>query len=217
MKLGLFPFLQFAYKVNCEIRSSSPPTVSRDRFVFPCSSSKIRSPSIFFTILSAISFVSESHTPIKTMNPLPILPSTSPSTFTSLSVTRWITNLITYSPFLCSTSVPAAAPVWSPQTSARTRLILSQTAFLQERSSPPIPRSMTQDLRSKTQLPDAHSSALWSAVYTPPRRTARPHTEAASSLQASLQPSVSPTQTWRAGTRSRTRRTGYRTSSPRPP
>ena len=33
---------------------TEPPTVSSDRLVFPCSSSKMRSPSIFRTILSAV-------------------------------------------------------------------------------------------------------------------------------------------------------------------
>ena len=58
IKLGLFPFLQFAYSVNCETIKSSPFTSFKDRLVFPFSSSKIRSPSSFFKYLSATSLES---------------------------------------------------------------------------------------------------------------------------------------------------------------
>lgn len=44
--------------------------------------------------LSAISLVSVSATPISTRKPLPMLPVTSPSTFTSACCTRCITNRI---------------------------------------------------------------------------------------------------------------------------
>ena len=40
-KLGLLPFLQFAYKVNCEIERISPLISINDKFNFSFSSSKI--------------------------------------------------------------------------------------------------------------------------------------------------------------------------------
>ena len=58
VKDGRFPFLQSAYNVNWEINSNSPFTSCRDRFVFPSESSKIRIPSSFLIILSAICMVS---------------------------------------------------------------------------------------------------------------------------------------------------------------
>ena len=40
VKLGRLPFLQSAYSVNCDTTSTSPPTSSIERFIFPSSSEK---------------------------------------------------------------------------------------------------------------------------------------------------------------------------------
>ena len=77
IKDGRFPFLQSAYSVNCDTSNNSPSTACRSRFVLPWASSKIRRPRSFLIILSAISLVSVSATPISTRNPLPMLPVTS--------------------------------------------------------------------------------------------------------------------------------------------
>ena len=69
VKLGRFPFLQLAYRVNCETIRSCPSTSARDLFVFPFSSSKIRSPSSFFIYLSAVASSSPWPTPIRTRKP----------------------------------------------------------------------------------------------------------------------------------------------------
>ena len=91
---GRFPFLQSAYSVNCDTNNNSPSTACRSRLVLPWASSKMRSPKSFLIILSAISLVSVSATPISTRNPFPMLPVVSPSTFTSACCTRCITNRI---------------------------------------------------------------------------------------------------------------------------
>ena len=102
MKEGRWPFLQLAYKVNWETRSSSPPTSESDRLVFPLSSSKIRILSALSSILSAMSVVSVSLTPTRIRSPLLILPMIASSTVTFASSTRCITNFIFFLPFFFS-------------------------------------------------------------------------------------------------------------------
>jgi len=46
-KLGRRPFLVSAYRVNWDTARIAPPTSRRERFIFPSSSSKIRSVTIF--------------------------------------------------------------------------------------------------------------------------------------------------------------------------
>lgn len=74
IKDGRFHFLQFAHRVNWLTDKISPPISIIDRFIFPCSSSKIRKFTSFFTIFSTSAFVS--HFPIHINNtiPTPILP-----------------------------------------------------------------------------------------------------------------------------------------------
>src|SRR5699024_6024369 len=86
-----------------ETSSNPPSTASRERFVFPFSSSKILRPSIFLIIRSAVSRVSSCETPISTRKPFRIAPTVSLSTRTHASFTLCITNLIFF---------PPAAPVF---------------------------------------------------------------------------------------------------------
>ena len=59
-----------------------------ERLVLPSESANILNPINFFTSLPAISFVSSSHIPIKTIKPFSILPLTFPSMVTLAFVTR---------------------------------------------------------------------------------------------------------------------------------
>ncbi|CCZ23297.1 unknown [Coprobacillus sp. CAG:235] len=99
-KLGLLPFLQFAYKVNCEIERISPLISINDKFNFSFSSSKILKLISLLIILSTISSLSSFVIPTNTINPCLICPFISPSISTLASLTLCTTNLIFISTFL---------------------------------------------------------------------------------------------------------------------
>ena len=77
-KPGRFPFCASPYRVNCETTRIPPPTSATDRFIFPASSSKIRSLTIFSAIQATAALSSPWPKPANTSSPRPIPPRSSP-------------------------------------------------------------------------------------------------------------------------------------------
>src|SRR5580704_4548669 len=94
MKLGRRCPRASPYNVNCETTSAAPLTSSRERFILPCSSSKIRRFATFSARDAATAGVSSRPTPSKIISPLPISPVTRPSTVTLARLTLCTTARI---------------------------------------------------------------------------------------------------------------------------
>ena len=88
------PDLQSANRVNWLMIRSSAPASNGLTFIFPASSSKMRSPQILSAIFSASFSVSSACTPSRTRKPLPMLLLTSPSIDTDARSTLVNTALI---------------------------------------------------------------------------------------------------------------------------
>src|SRR5229473_372207 len=94
MKLGRRCPRASPYKVNCETTRAAPFTSSSDRFIFPCSSAKMRRFATFSASEAATAGESSRPTPSSTINPAPISPVTRPSTVTLARLTRCTTARI---------------------------------------------------------------------------------------------------------------------------
>src|SRR6266404_5890278 len=94
MKLGRRCPRASPYNVNCETTSAAPSTSSRDRFIFPWSSSKMRKLATFSAMDAATAGVSSRPTPSSTNNPAPISPVMRPSTVTLARLTLCTTARI---------------------------------------------------------------------------------------------------------------------------
>src|SRR5690242_7430473 len=91
MNPGRVPLRASPYKVNCDTASTPPPTSSTERFIFPCSSSKMRRSQTSSAIHRASSSPSCVPTPSRTQRPCATEPVTFPSTVTDASDTRCTT------------------------------------------------------------------------------------------------------------------------------
>src|SRR6266851_3907088 len=87
MKPGRVPLRASPKSVNCETASSAPFASSTERFIFPCSSSKMRRSATLSASQRASSSESRVPTPKRTQSPAPMLPVTRPSTATLASLT----------------------------------------------------------------------------------------------------------------------------------
>src|SRR5271156_6741653 len=96
MKLGLRWPRASPYKVNCDMARIAPPVSSTERFIFPCSSAKIRRFTIFSAIAAAVADTSSRPTAISTTSPGPISPVTLPSTSTRARLTLCSTARIDF-------------------------------------------------------------------------------------------------------------------------
>lgn len=85
---GRSPFFVIAWRVNWLTSKTSPPTSSREWFIFPSESLKIRIRRVFLQIHWISSFASPASMPTNNNKPRPISPQTAPSTFTSARRTR---------------------------------------------------------------------------------------------------------------------------------
>src|SRR5215468_9471921 len=94
MKLGRRCPRASPYNVNCETTSALPFTSSNERFIFPCSSSKIRRLATFSATAAATCELSSFPTPSRIISPGPISPVTCPSTVTFARLTRCTTTRI---------------------------------------------------------------------------------------------------------------------------
>jgi len=93
-KLGRRPLRASPYSVNCETTRRAPSTSARERFIFPSSSGKTRSPTTLSAIQASASPVSPSVNPTRRRSPGPISPVTRSSTVTRARETRWSTTRI---------------------------------------------------------------------------------------------------------------------------
>ncbi len=74
MKSGRLPLVQFAYKVNWDIRRMLPPTSNNDLLSLPLTSAKIRSSVHLVAASSIFSCVSEAQKPTNINKPESISP-----------------------------------------------------------------------------------------------------------------------------------------------
>lgn len=88
MNEGRSPFFVIACRVNWLTSKTSPPTSSREWFIFPSESLKIRIRRVFLQIHWISSFASPASMPTNNNKPRPISPQTAPSTFTFARRTR---------------------------------------------------------------------------------------------------------------------------------
>src|SRR3990172_8378499 len=91
-KPGRFPFCASPYRVNCETTRTPPPTSATDRFIFPASSSKILSLTIFSAIQATSALSSACPKPANTSSPRPIPPRSSPPEVTDALLTLCTTT-----------------------------------------------------------------------------------------------------------------------------
>src|SRR5271157_228255 len=122
MKLGRRCPRASPYSVNCDTTSASPFTSSSERFIFPCSSSKIRRLLAFSAIPAATPEVSSLPTPSRIISPAPISPVARPSTVTFARLTLCTTSRIIL-PWGCSPP-QAGTPVGKVSTSIHFLLLL---------------------------------------------------------------------------------------------
>ena len=89
---GRRPRLTSPYNVNCGTTRMPPPASSRERFIFPASSSKIRRWTSFPASRSVSPSSSSTPTPASTTRPGPISATVRPETWTAARDTRWTTR-----------------------------------------------------------------------------------------------------------------------------
>src|SRR5258705_2837616 len=156
MKLGRRCPRASPYSVNCETTSAAPFTSSSERFIFPCSSSKMRRFAAFSANDAATAAESSRPTPSKIINPAPISPVTRPSTVTRARLTLCTTARINGSYSCARPRKPRAstAPAQPGQRSLLIRLLLFRR----------LPRQQFRQLRHIVSKHRQHLRALRQVV-----------------------------------------------------